>query len=375
MLKTRAIGVIFANMHDAAVPEMTSMRSMASLPFGGRYRMIDFYLSALNEAGISQVAVVTKSNYQSLMDHIGSGRAWNMARRKGISILPPYSYSSADQNSAYHGRISAMYGILDYLNNATSDIVVLMDTDHVCSLDLDAIIQDHIKRGADVTMACRVPDYELTNLANCICVRANEQHRIEEMLMNRCDHGFLQSMNVFVLSRKLLIELVQNANARMQTFFERDVLASQLDKLVVNAYYVDSYVRRITSVKSYYDVSLELTDPKNIDALFGPRRIYTKTHDSPPARYGLNCKAINSVIADGGTIDGTVDHSVLFRGVVIEPGAVVRNCILMQNTRVESGAVLENVITDKDVVVKANQMLTGSSSYPLYIKKHTVVGV
>ena len=122
MLKKKAMGIIFANMHDSAVSEMTQQRSMASLPFGGRYRMIDFYLSALVDSGISQVAVVTKSNYQSLMDHIESGRSWDLARRKGITVLPPYAYENADSNSAYHGRIAAIYGIMSYIENASAEI-------------------------------------------------------------------------------------------------------------------------------------------------------------------------------------------------------------------------------------------------------------
>ena len=373
MLKKKAMGIIFANMHDSAVSEMTQQRSMASLPFGGRYRMIDFYLSALVDSGISQVAVVTKSNYQSLMDHIESGRSWDLARRKGITVLPPYAYENADSNSAYHGRIAAIYGIMSYIENASAETVVMMDADHVCNLDIEEMIHEHYKNHADVTIACTTPDYDPDNIKNSVSIKADDKGRVTDILVNYCEEGFLQSINVFVIDRKLLMSLIKDAMARMNVIFERDILLANINNLNIHAYKYDGYIKRITSLKTYYEANLDLIHPENVDALFGPRTVYTKVHDSPPTRYGLNCNITNSLVADGCTIEGTVENSVLFRGVEIEEGAVVKNCVLLQNTKVFSGSVLENVISDKDVVVTANQSLKSTSNYPLYVKKRTIV--
>ena len=373
MLNHKTLGIIFANMHDAAVENLTHMRSMASLPFGGRYRMIDFYLSSLVDAGISQVGIVTKSNYQSLMDHIGSGRDWDLARRGGISILPPYSYSNANGNAAYHGRIEALYNVLDYLKKAGSEYVVLMDADHVCSLDIAKLVDEHHESGADITMLVRDPDGDAAGLANCVAVRADENDRAVEMLQNNCKYGFKLSMNVFVVSRTKLIDLIEDATSRMLSFFERDVLQANLDRLHVRVSLHKGYVRRSTSLKSYYDSNLALINPENIDALFGERSILTKVHDSPPVRYGLECEVSGAIIADGCVIEGKVENCVLFRGVHVKPGAVVKNCILMQDTVVGECAVLDSVITDKDVTVTPSTKLSGAASYPLYIKKGSEV--
>lgn len=373
MLKKKAMGIIFANMHDNAVSEMTQQRSMASLPFGGRYRMIDFYLSGLTDAGISQVAVITKSNYQSLMDHIESGRSWDLARRKGITILPPYAYTNADSNSAYHGRIAALYGIMDYLEHATAETVVMMDTDHVCTLDIEDMIEQHYRNKADVSIACTDPDYDPDNLKNCVSLKEDDTGRVIDIMINRCSEGYSQSINVFVIERKLLLTLIADAMAHMNVIFERDILLANIESLRIQSYHHKGYVKRITSLKTYFEANMDLIDPATVDELFLPRPIYTKVHDSPPTRYGLSSSVSNSVVADGCTVEGTVENSVLFRGVEVEEGAVVKNCILMQDTKVMSGAVLENVIADKSVVFTANQYMKSTENYPLYVKKRTIV--
>ena len=373
MLKKRAMGIIFANMHDGAVPDMTRERSMASLPFGGRYRMIDFNLSALVNAGISQVAVVAKSNYQSLMDHIESGRDWDLARRKGITILPPYSYTSADSNTAYHGRISALYGIMSYIENANAETVVMMDCDHVVNLDLEEMIESHYANKADVTIACKEADYDPDNLKNCVSLKADDTGRVTDLMVNHCEEGFMQSINVFVIGRKLLMELVQDAMARMNVIFERDILLANLKTMNIHAFRYDGYIRRITGMRTYFEANMDLLHTETVDALFGPRTIYTKVHDSPPTRYGLDCDVKNSVVADGCTLEGVVENSVLFRGVKIGKNAVVKNCLIFQDCEIMDGCVLENVILDKDIIVRNGKALMGAPTYPVVIAKGSVI--
>ena len=373
MLTRDTLGIIFANMHENSVREMTQERSMASLPFGGRYRLVDFALSSMVHAGISQVGVVTKSNYQSLVDHIGTGRDWDLARRRGISILSPYSYTSSEGNMAYHGRIEALYAVRDFIEHSTCELVLFADTDHVCSPDIADIIDRHIRTGADVTMVCRDPDPDPENVSNVISVRCEEDGTVNDIMINRYDENYLQSMNIVVVGRLKLLELIEEAHAHAKTFFERDILLANLDSLKVMAYRYTDYVRRITGLKSYYKISLELTDPETTSELFGKQTIYTKIHDSPPVRYSIGCDVKNSFVADGCTIEGTVENCILFRDVFIEKGAVVKNSVIMQNTHVCSGADLECVVTDKDVTVTEGKKLAGDPEYPLYIKKKSVV--
>jgi len=373
MLTHDTLGIIFANMHERSVPEMTRDRSMSSLPFGGRYRLIDFALSSFVQAGIVQVGVITKNNYQSLVDHIGTGRDWDLSRRKGISILSPYSYTSSEGNLAFHGRIEALYAIRDFIEHAPCEYVVLADNDHVCSPDLTEIVNYHVGSGADVTMVCRDSDPDPENVANSVAVKCDDGGTVTDIMFNRYSEDYLQSMNIMIVGRLKLLELIEDATAHAQILFERDILLKNLDTLCVKAYKYNGFVRRVTGLKSYYDINLALNDPEVASELFDHQVIYTKVHDSPPVRYGIGCSVKNSFVADGCTIQGSIENCVLFRDVVIEKGAVVKNSILMQNTRVSSGTVLDCVVTDKDVTITEDKALTGQPDYPLYIKKRSVV--
>ena len=374
MLNTKAVGILFANMHDASVGEMTEHRSMASLPFGGRYRLIDFALSSFTDAGITKVGVIAKSNYSSLMDHLGSGRQWDLSRKRGgLSIFPPHRYSD-ETESLYHGRIQALHNVLSYVRNSIESYVVLMDCDYVCNYDTGSLIASHIESGADVTMLCcgLVPDEEMVR--NCIMVRPNDEGRAIEMLVNHAADGSLMSMNVFVIAKDILIGLIENAIMNKLWFFERDILVEQLDELDIRVFRHEGFVRRIYSMKSYFDANMSLLEYDNLTALFLPERpIYTKVRDEAPVRYGLRASVHNTLLADGCIVEGTVSDSVLFRGVKVEKGAVVKDSILMQDTIVREGAVLSHVITDKNVRIFGHGELAGETGRPLYIKKASVV--
>ncbi|MEG1016809.1 MAG: glucose-1-phosphate adenylyltransferase subunit GlgD [Oscillospiraceae bacterium] len=373
MTNHKTLGLIFANMHDSSVPELTAERSMASMPFAGRYRLIDFYLSSLVDADATKVGVVTKSNYHSLMDHLGSGRSWDLSRKRdGISILPPYSYSP-NSKSVYHGRIEALYNILEYIRNSPVQYVAMMDCDYVCSLDLDDVIDRHVESEADVTMVCCDMSATEEISKNCVTIQRDADGRITDLMQNRYEKGGLLSMNVIVIGRDLLIDLIENAQSRMQVFFERDVLLSNILTLNIRCYEHQGYVRRIYNLNSYYEASMSLLEKENLAALFGKRTIYTKVRDEAPVRYGLNSNVKNSLVADGCVVEGVVENSILFRGTHVAPGAVVRNSIVMQGSFIKTGASLDCVITDKNVTVGEGRKLTGTESYPMYIKKKSTV--
>lgn len=365
------MGIIFANMHDASISEMTELRSMAALPFGGRYRLVDFPLTALYNAAITQVGIVVKENYHSLMDHIGTGRDWDLARKNGgVSIFPPFSEAGFG-DSVYHGRIEAMRSVYNYINDSQAKYVVLMDCDHVCNLDLEDIVNTHIDGGYDATIACcDLPDH-MQNTGSCVAVAADGDGRVTAINRNSPrEQGDCYSMNLFVLAKPLLLQLLDSAPYGSAAHFEADVLAPLLGQLNVHCYHYDGFVRRIYSVKSYYDASMSLLEAHNMDGLFFSRGpVYTKVFDAAPVRYGLESAVENTLAADGCIIEGHVENSLLFRNVKIEPGAEVRNSILMQDTVVKSGARLDYVITDKAVVVGSSHQLSGGPDDPMYIKK------
>lgn len=372
MLTARALGIIFANMHDDMVGEMTEIRSMASLPFGGRYRLIDFHLSSLVAAGVTKVGVIAKRNYQSLLDHLGSGRSWDLARKRaGLSIFPPYGRS---QEGPYHGRIQALHGIVDYLRHSSEKYVIMMDCDHVCNLNYDDVLKQHIASGADVTVVCRKVVHDEDMERDCVLVKPDLTGRIVELLFDRFEGGCLASMDIFVAAKDKLIDLVETAISRMQTMFERDILLNNIQTLNIRAYDFEGFVRRIYSTRSYYEANMDLLDPANMDALFTPSRpVYTKVRDEAPVRYGIDAKVRNSLIADGCVILGEVENCMIFRGVTIGRDAKVKNSIIMQDTVVSERADLNCVITDKDVVINPDRTLVGHEKYPLYIKKFSNV--
>ena len=370
----KALGIIFPNSYDNWVPELVNVRLMSSIPFAGRYRMVDFVLSSMANSGIDNISVIVKKNYHSLMDHLGSGREWDLVRKHGgLNIFPPFMESDS---RAYLGRAGALANTLDFLRSQKEKYVVMTDSNIAVNFDFNKMIDAHIESGADITVAYN--EQELP--ANFLYHEANDRDhyytlninngRVEKILINAKDKGVQNfSMNMYVIDRELLINLINEASLRGNEYFERDVLIPQLSKLNVQAYKYDGYLARITGMKSYFDENMKLLDDYNVDALFEGAPIYTKIRDDNPTRYIEGAKVKNTMAADGCVIEGEVENCVLFRGVKIAKGAVVKNCILMQDTVVEAGADMDYVITDKDVVITAGKELKGNDSFPVYIPK------
>ena len=374
---TKALGIIFPNTYDAIIPELTNVRLMASIPFASRYRLVDFMLSSMAGSDVTNISLLVNKNYFSLMDHLGSGREWDLVRKNGgLHLFPP---NVERTSTVYTGRVSAIAGILDYLRGQKEKYVVMADTNTVANFDFKAMIQAHIESGADVTCAYKEQEIpagyiNMRNEQGFYYTYTVEDGRIVEMKVNSKKEGVQNlGMNIFVVERELLIDLINTAFVRGLRYWERDVLMNQLDKLNVQAYKFEGYVARIAGVKSYFDENMKLLDDANLDALFSGNSINTKIRDDNPTRYIAGAKVVNTMAADGCIIEGEVENSVLFRGVKVGKGAKVKNCILMQDTVIEAGADVENLITDKEVVVTAGHEVKGTDIYPMYIAKRHVV--
>ena len=376
---TRTLGIIFPNSYDYFVQELVGLRLMASIPFASRYRLIDFTLSSMVNSGISNVAVVVNNNYQSLIDHLGSGRAWDLVRKNGgLNIFPPNAYGSS---KSYIGRAGALSTILDFLKNQKQKYVLLSNANIASNFDFKSMIDKHIESGADVTLAYReqeLPQSFIDAPDNAkgyyYSLRMDENNRINKIYVNPKDKGIQNfCLNIMVISREMLIDLVNEASLRGYEFLERDVILPKLSKLNVQGYKYEGYTACITGLKSYFDENMKLLDDYNQDALFGRAPIYTKVRDDTPTRYIAGAKAKNIMAADGCIIEGEVENSVLFRGVKIEKGAKVKNCILMQDTVVEKGADIEYLVTDKKVTITSGTEMKGTDSYPVYISKFRTV--
>ena len=373
MVNINALGIIFPNTYDELVPQLVKHRTMASVPFGGRYRMIDFTLSGMVNAGIENVTVIAKKNYHSLMDHLGSGREWDLVRKRGgLNIVPPFAEKGV---RIYSGRVEALGSILSYLENQKEKYVVMSDANIAINYDFNALLAAHQASGADVTIAYQKTEIPEGRKNDNYTLTVDADGRVTELLFNDYRPGVQNlDLNIYVLERETLIKLVKDATSRGLIYFERDILAHNVNILNIRALEYTGYVAHVCDMKSYFDENLKLIDEKNLNALFPKESpVYTKIRDDNPVRYVNGSSVSNSLLADGCVIEGTVENCVLFRGVRVKKGAVVRNCVLMQDTVVEPGAQLDCVVTDKNVRVTADKKLSGTESFPVYVQKnHTV---
>ena len=365
-------GIVFACRSDANLGELSRPRNTCSLPFGGRYRLIDFMLSNYVNAGIPDVGIIVHQSYQSLLDHVGSGKDWDLSRKHGgLRILPPFGY--AERGGEYKGNMDALAGVADYLENIRQDSVILAWGDMAENLPVAEVFQQHLESGADVTMvgtptlkgAPRFSEY----------VEVDETGRVTDLSVHPvAADKTLESLEVYILSKKLLMDMVDYCAAHDIYNFSRGVLQPRLKTLKLMSYVHKGYVARFQSVSGYFERSMDLLDPEVRDELFNPARpIRTKDRSNPSTYYGPEAKSNHSLVADGCRIEGEVENSIIFRGVTIEKGARVSNSVLMQGTVVKSGASLAYVIADKNVTVNQDRMLMGHFTYPLAIAKESVV--
>ena len=372
-----ALGIIFPNSYDSLVPELVGLRLMASIPFAGRYRIIDFILSSMVNCGIDNVSMIVRQNYHSLIDHLGAGREWDLVRKKGgLNIIPPYSEKNI---KVYNGRVEALASILSFLKRQKEKYVVMSDANIAVNFDFNALISAHIESGADVTIAYtedRIPQglLQSNDIRDMYYTFTIDNGRIRKIYMNSQEPGIQNlSMNIYVLNREQLIDQINRAYVRGYTHFERDVLAPQLEKFNIRAFKYEGYCARINDMKSYFNENMKLLKDENLEALFGGNQIYTTIRDDNPTRYINGSRAKNVLVADGCVIEGDVENSILFRGVKVAKGAKVRNSILMQDTVISENADVEYVITDKNVWIGNGKELKGNDSFPVYVAKNRSV--
>ncbi|MBQ7380539.1 MAG: glucose-1-phosphate adenylyltransferase subunit GlgD [Clostridia bacterium] len=375
-----AAGLIFSNIHDNAIRELTQNRTMASVPFGCRYRLIDFALSNMVNSNITKVGLITHNNYQSLFDHIGNGKDWDLARRSGgIKILPPFisSFSSPIPDKLYTTRLEALMGVMSFLKNCKEDDIVMSDCDAICNVNLTDALLQHKETGADVTMV--TADYTFGKFAfhaNVICVESDGDNRLTGLSKARPTEGTRQvSTNIIIVRRAYLIALVENAASRGHKDFYLDEILPRIgmDKFFV--YHHKKYYAVIGSLEGYYTCNMELLDPKTNKELFGVEGfpIYTKVRNSAPTKYTENARVKNSYVADGCVVDGVVENSIIFRGVKVGRGSVIRNSIVLQDTVIGEDVTMNCVITDKNVIINNGRSLSGHETLPFFIAKGTRV--
>lgn len=365
------MGIIFSSINEELIREMTELRAFGSVPFGGRYRMIDFPLSNMVNSGINKVAVITKRNYQSLMDHLGSGKPWDLSRnRDGLFIFPPFGNSPGEFNN----RIEMFSAIGSFIKNSIEEYVLISDSNIVCNIDYKEVIYSHIKNQADITLIYR-KDFLPTNPTNELVLSMTKGGQITQIKINPILKGKCNCyMNMALMKRQFLLDMVYTCQSQNRLDFNKDFLQRNVKNLKMYGYEFTGFCREINSMKSYFDANMMLMKKNIKEELFNRNYpIYTKIRDDMPARYGLEAKVSNSMLANGCVIEGVVENSVVFRGVHIGKGSVVKNSVIMQDTVIGENCHLNYIITDKDVRIKDDRMLMGFESYPVYISKDSII--
>ena len=374
------MGIVYTSKDDLTLRELTSQRAVAAVPVAGRYRIIDFGISNLVNSNIRNVGIIAQKNYQSLMDHLGSGKEWDLhTRNNGLFILPPYL--TRENGGEYAGILDALRANFDYLRRSTQEYAILTTSDYVMTTSLEPMIQQHIKSGADITIMYQQVTPQLTEFSassknNHVYMDIAEDGTVKDLEINpnAASYGNM-ALNVIMIKRTLLIYLVDQAISQGLHDLEADVLrpAAHSGSMKILGYEEKSYYRRVETIRGYFNLNMDLLKQGVFEEVFGKTPVYTKTRDSVPTIYRESAKVANSLIADGCVIDGTVEDSVVFRGVVVGKGAKLKNCVILQDCYIEDGVELENVICDKAVTIRKGERLVGPKQYPIVIGKNVTL--
>ena len=362
------LGVINLSINQPLLHELTYSRATATVPFGGRYRLIDFVLSNMVNSGIKNAAVLTHSNYRSIIDHLGSGKEWDLDRKqRGLFILPPNnSYSSG-----FNGDLQNFYSSLEYFERSNEEYVIVSSSHMLCNINFTDAVEQHQRTNADITVIYKEMEQESDGFSNLITLDVDDDGRVVRMTENRQVSNKVY-MRMIIIRKELLMDLVKKSVHQNYYDLVRHVIIRNLNTLNVYAYEYKGYLAIINSVQNYYKYSQELLKPEVWKALFlQPGLIYTKIKDEPPATYAPSAAVSHSLIANGCIIEGTVENSIIFRGVKVGKGAVVRNSILMQKCTIEENAYLDHVILDKEVSVTNGKRLAGEEMSPTVFTKNS----
>lgn len=366
-----AMGLILADHKRITLGELNRPRALAATPIGGRYRIIDFLLSNMVNSGMTSIGVIALSKYKSLMDHLGTGSSWDLDRKKqGLSILPPYINSiNVDKGS----EIDDLTGLLDFFQSNNHKYVIVSDSNVIFNSTFNDLVSRHEESGADMTIMYNRDGVKYGSPS--ITLDLDRRGFLRDMMLNPAKPNTTRcSMGVVVLDRQLLIDLVGESIARGEHDFSLEYLLKKYDQYKIKGYEYKGLCLRINSVSTYFTSAMRLLeDSVRKEMFWSGLPVYTKVKDEAPTLYNENNQVSNSLISDGCSIMGTVEDSILFRGVTISQHAVIRNCIIMQDVHVSEAVELENVIIDKNCVIRPGIKLLGQPDYPVVIGKGAIV--
>lgn len=378
MVNNKLFGVINLSENDYFLKQITYNRPVASIPFLGRYRMIDFALSNLTNSGVVTVGIFLNDRYRSLMDHIGSGKEWDLDRKKGgVFWFSPYA--TPDIHSQLRGDVSTYFSNIDYFTEVAADYAVITGTSMILNIDLEKVFKEHLSTSADITVVYKTIDEDDFGFERCNTVNLNEYGRVVTFGKNikktetEAEKKKI-STEIYIVRKELISDMITDAITTGQNIFLTDVLHNAVTKYKVVGYEFKGYLKNISSIEGYFDASMDMLNDDHIkEVFFDEHKIKTKVKDETPTYYSEDSNVTNSLIANGCKIEGTVINSILFRRVNVAKGAIVKDSIIMQNTDIRENCMIENVITDKSVVLTEGTELKGSPKNPVVVGKGSIL--
>lgn len=378
MVNNKLFGVINLSENDYFLKQITYNRPVASIPFLGRYRMIDFALSNLTNAGVITVGIFLNDRYRSLMDHIGSGKEWDLDRKKGgVFWFSPYA--TPDIHSQLRGDVSTYFSNIDYFTEVPGDYAVITGTSMILNIDLDKVLKEHLSTNADITVVYKSIDEDDFGFDRCNTVNLNEYGRVvtfgKNIKKNETEAAKKKiSTEIYIVRKELISDMITDAITTGQNIFLTDVLHNAVTRYKVVGYEFKGYLKNISSIEGYFDASMDMLNEDHIkEVFFNERKIKTKVKDETPTYYSEDSSVSNSLIANGCKIEGTVINSILFRRVNVAKGAIIKDSIIMQNTDIRENCLIENVITDKSVILTEGTELKGSPKNPVVVGKGSIL--
>ena len=370
------LGLIFADEHSSNISDLTTRRTFAAIPFGARYRIIDFFISNMTNSGVRNIGVVATTKYESLMGHVRYGGEWDLHRRKtGLTVLPPFSFFNGEER--YENILEALQANINYIKENSEPYVLFTCCNAIGNIDYSAMLDQHIASGARFTCLCTKNPTNKTEGMQTTEYVLDEDNRIEDILIHHHDMapGAYVATSTYIMGREDLLDILSDSLEKNKMSFRKDVLKPALKDSKVMAYVTDETLLFVDSVASYLKSNLDLLDAGVRKELFGQelRPIITRAGNSSPAFYGDASKSTNSIIAAGSVIEGTVRNSVIFRNVHIKKGAVVENCVINQDCTIGEGAVLNYAVLDKNVMINDKRLLSGYVTHPFFVKKDSVI--
>ena len=368
----RILGLVLAGGKGDRLEALTAKRTIAAMPVGGKFRAVDFVLSNMVNSGIETVGIITQFNPRSLADHLGSGKEWGLDRKEGgLFILQPYITDT--HKSWYRGTVDAIYQNLTILKRSNTSHALIASGEHIYRMNYESLFKYHKEKNANITIMCKKVN-DKARLRRFGVIEIDDNKRIigfeEKPRSPRTD---LASMGVYFIEKDLLISLLSDAISMNGYDLVRNILLPYISDLKIYAYEFKGFWESINTVKSYYNVNMEMLNPRVRHELLGDGGIYTKSKDLAPVKFVGEPMAENSIIAEGSIIAGKVKNSAIFRSVDIKAGAYVENSIVMEGSRIEKRAKVVNAIIDKNCIITERSTLHGTEYKPVIVGKSTVV--